>query len=99
MRLLPGAGFDPVGLDIAPGPKTTHIGSITDASSALHAMQPRYKDMCISAGYRIFPGTDRIHDNSGTRQALGWQPEYDFNRILDQIPNGDRIGSTLSHQV
>lgn len=39
MRLLPGAGHDPVGLDLVPGPFTRHVGSVSDANLVRHAME------------------------------------------------------------
>ncbi|HSM40638.1 MAG TPA: NAD(P)-dependent oxidoreductase, partial [Afifellaceae bacterium] len=38
MRVLPAFGHEPVGLDITPGPFTTHVGSITDCAVVRRAM-------------------------------------------------------------
>lgn len=58
-----------------------------------------FTDIYRAADYRMFPSIDRVYDNAKARTELGWQPRYDFARILGQVAAGEPIGSPLAHQV
>ena len=47
----------------------------------------------------MFDEIDRVYDNGKARSELGWTPEFDFARILDQLSRGQPIGSDLARTV
>jgi UDP-glucose 4-epimerase len=47
----------------------------------------------------MFPGIDRVYANQRTRTDLGWQPQYDFARILELIRAGEAPSSPLARAV
>lgn len=52
-----------------------------------------------TAGYRMLPSIDRVYVNTKARTELGWEPRFDFERVLGQISNGEPIGSALARAV
>jgi UDP-glucose 4-epimerase len=47
----------------------------------------------------MFPGIDRVYSNERARTDLGWQPHYDFARILELIRAGEAPSSPLARAV
>jgi UDP-glucose 4-epimerase len=60
---------------------------------------PRYADEYARRNWRMFPGIDRVYVNERARQELGWQPRYDFQRIVDLLGAGADIFSPLARLV
>jgi len=52
-----------------------------------------------SRGWQLFPEIDRVYDNSAARHALGWQPKYDFQHVLDCVGDGRDFRSALARAV
>ena len=46
---------------------------------------PRYREVYAARGWTMFPAIDRVYVNERARRELGWQPQYDFARILELI--------------
>ena len=57
----------------------------TDAPSVVARRVPQYRDVYAARGWSMFPGIDRVYDNTRARRDLGWQPRYDFARILELV--------------
>lgn len=70
-----------------------------DAPCVLAEVCPRHLAVYQRLGYRMFPSLGRVYDNSRARDALGWEPQWSFERILDQLERGEPIGSALARQV
>ncbi|MEM7546411.1 MAG: NAD(P)-dependent oxidoreductase [Pseudomonadota bacterium] len=66
-----------------------------DAPAVLAARAPGYRAVYDAAGFGMFPSIDRVYDNARARSDLGWQPRYDFARILAQIEAGEPVGDPL----
>ncbi len=49
--------------------------------------------------WRMFPSLDRVYVNRRAREELGWHPKFDFAHIIDQLANGQPIGSDLARSV
>ena len=50
-------------------------------------------------GWRLFPGIDRVYVNARARAELGWQPRYDFRRLLDALSRDEDPRSPLARAV
>jgi UDP-glucose 4-epimerase len=71
----------------------------TDAPSVVARLFPDYEEIYARLGWRMFPGIDRVYDNSRAREELGWSPVYDFRRALDLVAAGEEPRSELARAV
>jgi UDP-glucose 4-epimerase len=60
---------------------------------------PRYREVYAMRGWSMFPALDRVYDNARARRDLGWQPRYDFPRILDLLEADGVVSSPLARAV
>jgi UDP-glucose 4-epimerase len=75
------------------------------ASIRLHAdrvVQARFP-ACVALyaaqGWRLLDRIDRVYVNTRAREALGWQPRYGFQHVLDSLRSGADIRSPLAREV
>ena len=54
----------------------------SDAPDVLRELYPDYEDEYRQRGWSMFPGIDRVYVNQAARKDLGWNPKYDFARVL-----------------
>jgi nucleoside-diphosphate-sugar epimerase len=47
----------------------------------------------------MFPGIDRVYVNERARRELGWQPRYDFAKVLALIESEGVAGSPLARII
>jgi nucleoside-diphosphate-sugar epimerase len=71
----------------------------TNAPAVVACRVPRYREVYASRGWSMFPRIDRVYANDRARRDLGWQPTYDFARILDLIETTGAARSTLAELV
>ncbi|NNG06028.1 MAG: NAD(P)-dependent oxidoreductase [Inquilinus sp.] len=71
----------------------------TDAPGVVAERFPDYAAVYGHRGWRMFPSIDRVYVNERARRDLGWNPVYDFARVLAQAAAGEPIGSPLAHAV
>jgi UDP-glucose 4-epimerase len=71
----------------------------TDAPAVVRRLFPDYEAIYAERDWRMFPGIDRVYDNSRAREALGWSPRYDFRRALDLLAAGEEPRSELALTV
>ena len=60
---------------------------------------PGFADAYGKRGFEMFASIDRVYVNLRAKADLGWQPKYDFGRILAQIDRALPIGSELARLV
>src|SRR5262249_33485362 len=60
---------------------------------------PDYEEEYALRGWKMFPGIERVYVNERARKDLGWQPQYDFRRVLDSLKAGADPRSSLSRAV
>jgi nucleoside-diphosphate-sugar epimerase len=60
---------------------------------------PLYADAYAGRGWSMFPGIDRVYSNERARRDLGWQPRYDFARIVDLVRAGEPPSSPLARTI
>lgn len=69
------------------------------APAVLRRRVPAYEAVYGERGWRMFPGIDRVYDNTRARERLGWQPRYDFGRLLANLQAGRDPWSPLTQAV
>jgi nucleoside-diphosphate-sugar epimerase len=60
---------------------------------------PEYVTEYFRRGWRMFPGIDRVYVNERARRELGWEPRYDFRRVVECLRAGDAPKSALAQAV
>jgi UDP-glucose 4-epimerase len=60
---------------------------------------PDYRAEYVRRGWKMVPRIDRVYINRRARDELGWQPRYDFQRLIDRLRSGDEVRSPLARAV
>jgi nucleoside-diphosphate-sugar epimerase len=71
----------------------------TDAPAVLARRVPGYREVYAARGWSMFPAIDRVYDNARARRDLGWQPRYDFAKVLELIESEGVAGSPLARMI
>jgi len=71
----------------------------TDAHVAVVRRVPGYVDVYAQRGWSMFPCIDRVYVNERARADLGWNPHYDFARVVDLLRAGEDPRSPLARAV
>jgi UDP-glucose 4-epimerase len=71
----------------------------TNAPAVVDKYVHGYRQVYAARGWTMFPGIDRVYDNARARRDLGWEPEYDFARVLGLIAAGKPGRSPLAAAV
>ncbi|HSE13555.1 MAG TPA: NAD(P)-dependent oxidoreductase [Rudaea sp.] len=70
-----------------------------DAPALVRHYVRDYADEYERRGWSLPPGIERVYDNAKAREELGWQPRYDFARIVDILKSGDDFRSPLAQAI
>lgn len=60
---------------------------------------PEYEAEFARRAWRMFPTIDRVYDNTAARRDLGWQPRYDFARVIASLSNNENSRSPLAQSI
>ena len=69
------------------------------ADQVVRARFPGCAELYAARGWRLFERIDRVYINTRARDALGWQPRYGFQHVLDSLHSGSDIRSPLAREV
>lgn len=70
-----------------------------DPAAVVAGYYPSFASVYEKRGFSMFPDIGRVYVNDKARTELGWKPQYDFGRILEQLAADQPIGSALAHAV
>jgi len=70
-----------------------------NAPCVVNRRAPGYEAEYARRGWKMFPGIDRVYVNDRARDALGWQPRYDFQHVIECLKAGADPRSALAHAV
>jgi len=70
-----------------------------NASQVVQRLVPEYAQEHARRGWKMFEGIGRVYVNDRARRELGWQPQYDFRRIIQCLKAGDDPRSPLACTV
>ena len=71
----------------------------TEAPAVLKRHHPEYEAIYQQLGWEMFSGIDRVYVNDAARRDLGWQPKYDFARILKHLQAGEDPRSPITREI
>jgi UDP-glucose 4-epimerase len=71
----------------------------TNAPGVVNRYVPQYREVYRRLGWRMLPSIDRVYVNQRARAELGWQPRYDFSRVIDSIAGGEDPRSPLARAI
>ncbi len=68
-------------------------------ASVVELRVPGFLECYEKEQWRMFESIDRVYVNAAARRDLGWQPKYDFGRVLDNVRQGKSTISPLAKLV
>ena len=71
----------------------------SNAPRVVERRVPQYAAEYTRRGWKMLPGIDRVYVNDRARKELGWQPKYDFQRIIHLLNEGNDPFSPLARVV
>lgn len=71
----------------------------TNAPRVVARRVPGYEAEYARRGWRTMPSIDRVYVNERARRELGWQPRYDFARVIAALAAGEDPRSALACAV
>lgn len=70
-----------------------------DAPALVKRLFPQYQDLYQARGWKMNPTLDRIYVNKKARHELGWQPVYDFAKVLESLKNHQVFWSPMALKI
>jgi UDP-glucose 4-epimerase len=70
-----------------------------DAAAVLRRRVPGYEAIYARTGWKMLPTLDRVYDNERARTLLGWEPRYDFQRVLHAVASDIDPRSELARAI
>lgn len=70
-----------------------------DAAAVVRRHHPNLDAVYADRGWQMFERIDRVYVNAAARRDLGWQPRFDFARVLAAPIGGELPGSRLAALV
>jgi len=71
----------------------------TNAPAVVRRHVPEYEALYSRLGWTMFPSIDRVYVNARARVDLGWQPRYDFARVVARLARGEDPRSPLAQSI
>ena len=71
----------------------------SDAPAVVRRRVPGYESEYARRGWRMLSGIDRVYVNQRARRELGWQPQYDFQHLIDRLKAGGELRSPLARLI
>jgi len=70
-----------------------------DAPSLVRHYVPGFAEPYARRGWQLPAGLERVYDSARAREELGWQPRYDFARIVEILQIADDFRSPLARTI
>jgi UDP-glucose 4-epimerase len=71
----------------------------SNAPAVVHRLYPDAGTIFEARGWRLLPSIERVYVNARAREALGWEPRWDFRHALDRVAAGADPRSELAAAV
>lgn len=60
---------------------------------------PDFEEIYSTNNWQMFPTIGRVYVNTKAKDELGWNPQYDFQHILNSLKSGDDYRSQLTRLI
>ncbi len=70
-----------------------------DAPGAARTHVPGYEPEYARRGWTMFPKIDRVYVNERARRELGWEPKWNFPRLVERLRRNEDVRSPLARLV
>ncbi|MCF6264738.1 MAG: NAD(P)-dependent oxidoreductase [Xanthomonadales bacterium] len=60
---------------------------------------PDFEEIYSANNWQMFPTIGRVYVNTKAKDELGWNPQYDFQHILNSLKSGDDYRSQLTRLI
>jgi UDP-glucose 4-epimerase len=70
-----------------------------NAPSVVARYFPEYESEFARRGWKMFATIDRVYVNDRARKEMGWQPKYDFARMLERLKYNDDLRSPMARLI
>ena len=81
------------------GKKHEIFHMISIAEAVLKRRAPCYETEYKRRGWKMFPKIDRVYVNKRARNELGWEPQHNFNNVLDRLKANNKLLSSLAYII
>lgn len=71
----------------------------SNAAAVVSRRVEGYAEEYARRGWRMFRDIDRVYVNERARRELGWQPQYDFRRVIECLRAGEDPRSPVARAV
>jgi len=79
---------------------TAHLKDLqTDAAKVVASIYPNFSLIYGKQNWKMFSEIGRVYVNEKARKELGWQPKYDFSRVLKCLQDGKDFRSPLAKEI
>jgi UDP-glucose 4-epimerase len=96
----PSAGFDRYIISATtPFSPADLLDLRVDAPVAVRRRVPDYEVEYARRDWKMVPTIDRVYVNDRARNALGWQPRYDFKFLINRLRAEEELRSPLARLV
>lgn len=68
----------------------------SDPQAVVRRCLPAFAAEYARRGWTLFKSFDRVYDNTRARHDLGWQPRWDFARVIDELRESGDFRSALA---
>ena len=70
-----------------------------DAPAVVRALVPDHVAEYARRGWRMVPASGRVYVNQLARRELGWEPQWDFRRLIARLRGDEDVRSPLARAV
>lgn len=70
-----------------------------DPAAVVDSRIPGWREVFTARNWRMLDDIERVYVNRHGRERLGWQPQYDFARAIDDLRHGRDHRSELARRI
>jgi UDP-glucose 4-epimerase len=80
--------------------KPAHLADLRrNAPAVVGQLFPAYEEVYRKRRWSMFPSIERVYVNDLARKELGWEPRYDFSRVIEGLREGRDPRSDLARTI
>lgn len=63
----------------------------TDAPAVVQKYHPEFSEIFRRQGWKMLPTLGRVYDNGKARERLGWEPKWNFGKVIQRVNDGEPL--------